>query len=163
MLLVRPLLTWAKRIETESYCRDSVVEYRYDTMNEDTAFKRVRIRKILLPLLEDMNPKIIETLAGTAGLMQQQCDMADAHNIFVTGEGLMLDEIRTLSEGELFDTIRGWLRAQRGTTRRLQLKHIEAIARLVSSTKSGKTAELPGGSVTKSGGRLVYAAHKVEN
>ena len=39
-------------------------------MNEDTAFRRVRIRKILMPLLEDINPKIIETLANTASLMQ---------------------------------------------------------------------------------------------
>jgi tRNA(Ile)-lysidine synthase TilS/MesJ len=46
------------------------VEYRHDTMNEDTAFKRVRIRKILLPLLEDLNPNIVETLANTASLMQ---------------------------------------------------------------------------------------------
>jgi tRNA(Ile)-lysidine synthase len=70
-LLVRPLLRWAKRLNTEGYCRDQSVEYRYDTMNEDTAFKRVRIRKILLPLLEDFNPNIVETLARTATLMQQ--------------------------------------------------------------------------------------------
>ena len=45
-LLVRPLLTWAKRIDTEGYCLDAGVEYRYDTMNEDTAF-RVRCKNLL--------------------------------------------------------------------------------------------------------------------
>ena len=69
-LLVRPLLSWAKREQTEQYCRDNRVEYRYDTMNEDTALRRVRIRKILLQMLADMKPNIIETLANTASLMQ---------------------------------------------------------------------------------------------
>ena len=48
-------------------------------MNEDLAFKRVRIRKVLLPLLKDFNPKIIETLAKTAFLMQQ--DFAELQEI----------------------------------------------------------------------------------
>ena len=51
ILLIRPLLSWAKRIDTENFCRLNEIEYRYDSMNEDLAFKRVRIRKVLLPLL----------------------------------------------------------------------------------------------------------------
>src|SRR4029078_12188455 len=42
-LLVRPLLDWARRQDTEAYCRDREVEYRYDSMNEDLDFTRVRI------------------------------------------------------------------------------------------------------------------------
>src|ERR1035437_2381651 len=30
-LLVRPLLTWSKRLSTEGYCVDRGIEYRYDT------------------------------------------------------------------------------------------------------------------------------------
>ena len=51
LLLIRPLLTWAKREHTEGFCHDLGVEYRYDTMNEDSAYRRVRIRKVLLPML----------------------------------------------------------------------------------------------------------------
>jgi len=161
LLLVRPLLNWAKRIDTEAFCRDLSVEYRYDTMNEDTAFKRVRIRKVLLPLLEDMNPKIIETLANTAKLMQNH---AAARNHSVPASELILSEIKTLAERELFDTIRSWLKQHRGTTRRLELKHVRAIERLIFSEKSGKTAELPGGAkVIKSNGKLIYDENKVEN
>jgi tRNA(Ile)-lysidine synthase TilS/MesJ len=32
-------------------------------MNDDLKFTRVRIRKTILPALEKLNPKIIETLA----------------------------------------------------------------------------------------------------
>jgi tRNA(Ile)-lysidine synthase len=163
-LLVRPLLTWAKRIDTEAFCRECGVEYRYDTMNEDTAFKRVRIRKILLPLLEDMNPNIIETLANTASLMQKFVDCSGAPNsIGKDGGALDLKELRTVSDADRGREIRRWLELCRGNTRQLQLKHIEAIERLAVSQKSGRVVEVPGGKVVKSAGRLIYEENKVEN
>jgi tRNA(Ile)-lysidine synthase len=163
-LLVRPLLTCAKRLDTEGFCRDLGVEYRYDTMNEDTAFKRVRIRKILLPLLEDLNPNIVETLANTASLMQNAISVDGADGADGFEDELSLDELRTLSQNDLYETIRGWLREKRGNTRSLSLKHIQAVERLAFSTKSGRVAELPGGAaVIRSGGKLVYRDKKVEN
>jgi tRNA(Ile)-lysidine synthase len=161
--LVRPLLTWAKRIDTEAFCRDSGIEYRYDTMNEDTAFKRVRIRKILLPLLEDMNPNIVETLSNTAILMQGFVARSDKLPSLDDGHELSLELLRGLSEPERTEYIRTWLARSRGTTRQLELKHIRAVERLALSTKSGRTSELPGGRVVKSGGRLAYKENEVEN
>ncbi|MFN2501914.1 MAG: tRNA lysidine(34) synthetase TilS [Pyrinomonadaceae bacterium] len=157
-LLVRPLLSWAKRIDTEGYCRAIGVEYRYDTMNEDTAFKRVRIRKILLPLLEDFNPRIIDTLANTAALMQSL-----PLNTTSEAAELQLRELKTLEKPELYETLRSWLASHRGNTRQLELKHMQALERLVLSVKSGRTAELPGGKVVKSGRRIRYEEIKVEN
>ena len=154
-LLVRPLLTWAKRLDTEGFCHDSGVEYRYDTMNEDTAFRRVRVRKILLPLLEDFNPKIIETLAQTATLIANS--FAPASNELHQNEYLQLKDLKLLDEIERQNTIRSWLIRRRGTARGLELKHIEAVGRLVLSEKSGRVAEVPsGGRVIKSRGKLVY-------
>ena len=156
-LLIRPLLGWAKREHTEQYCRDNQVEYRYDTMNEDTALRRVRIRKILLPMLLDMNPKIVETLANTASLMQDlPQNLPDTGNHLPQTDELMIGDMRSLPKPELYLTIRSWLRQCRGGTRQLQLKHIQAIERLVFSEKSGRVVELPGGKVVKSGGKLQY-------
>ncbi len=162
LLLIRPLLRWAKRIDTEAFCHELGIEYRYDTMNDDTAFKRVQIRKILLPMLEDMNPNIIETLSNTASLMQGVTGQSAANNVGDQAS-LNLAELKTLPKTELYEILRSWLAHRRGNTRGLQLKHIQAIERLVFSEKSGKTAELPGGKVVKSGGRLVYEENKVEN
>lgn len=72
--LIRPLLNWAKREDSENFCLLNEVEFRYDAMNEDLKFNRVRIRKILLPLLKDFNPKIIETLAQTARLLREDAE-----------------------------------------------------------------------------------------
>ena len=153
--LIRPLLKWAKRDDTEAFCRDSGTAFRNDSMNDDPTFKRVRIRKELIPMLETMNPKIIETLAGTAELLGQgsannsiQIDLSDELNI---------SDLRSLEDGRLNRTLRMWLAHQRGNKRGLGLKHIEAIKRLVFSEKSGRQAELPGNaSVLRKGGKLVY-------
>ncbi len=162
MLLVRPMLGWAKRKDTEGFCVDQGVIYRYDTMNEDTAFKRVRIRKILMPLLEDMNPKIIETLANTAELMQHACDQQKSVAT-EPGEKLTLADLLSLTQPELYDRLRVWLARHRGTKRQLQLIHIKAIERLITSAKSGRIAELPdGGRVVRSGGYLAFENNRVE-
>jgi tRNA(Ile)-lysidine synthase len=159
LLLARPLLTWAKRIHTEGYCRHRSVEYRYDTMNEDTAFKRVRIRKILLPLLEDINPNIVETLARTASLMQELPSPKPAAD----EDTLVVAALRAMSPQAMKGKIRLWLEQKRGSTRSLGLKHIEAVERLVRSEKSGRVAELPGKTaVVRSDGRLTYRENNVD-
>lgn len=168
--LIRPLLSWARRADTENFCRECGVEYRYDTMNEDMSFKRVRIRKILLPVLTDLNPKIIETLARTANLMRQSEPGAGATgflgpgqiSITPTGE-LSIKDLKRFDKPQLYRTLRVWLRTHRGDLRSISLKHIESIERLILSPKSGRVVELPGGgTVQKHDGRLVFANIKVD-
>lgn len=74
LLLVRPLLVWARRAETFEYCESRGVCVRADEMNEDEGFARVRVRKQVLPLLETFNPRAVETLARTAGLLRREAD-----------------------------------------------------------------------------------------
>lgn len=163
ILLVRPLLSWAKRIDTENFCRENEIEPRYDTMNEDLAFKRVRVRKVLLPLLEDFNPKIVETLANTANLMCQQISENSVIEVFDFTEKLSLSELKILSKSQLYSNLRKWLNHHRGDLRELDLKHIEAIERLIHSRKSGKTVELPNEQrVIRQDGRLLFKNLKVE-
>ena len=93
-------------------------------MNEDLAFQRVRIRKVLLPLLEDFNPKIIENLTRTAFLLQK--DFNDLEN--VRGENRQIFEndlnseislrtLKSLTDSERNDLIRQWLKKNRGDLR----------------------------------------------
>jgi hypothetical protein len=58
--------------------------------------------------------------------------------------------------------LRAWLAARRGDLRRLDLKHLEAVERLIFSRKSGRFVELPGGeTITKTNGMLVFTERKV--
>jgi len=157
--LIRPLLNWAKRADTEAYCYELGAKYRSDTMNEDEVFTRVRVRKILIPLLRDFNPKIVDRLAETARLLRQEVGPM----IESTAEVLTLAELRPLQEPELNKLLRAWLEANRGDLRQIELKHIDAISRLVNSRKSGKTVELPGGFVViKEDGMLTLGKNVVE-
>ncbi len=168
--LVRPLLSWCKRGETESFCREASIEFRHDEMNDDPRFTRVRVRKEVLPLLASLNPKIIETLARTAELFQMEtlADGSERNPAIETerlasGEALAIKELLPLSESSRLTVIRNWLGRHRGNTRALALKHISAVGELLVSRKSGRMVELPGRAVVvKRGGSLYYSNIKVE-
>ena len=130
--LIRPLLNWAKREDTENFCRENKIDFRCDAMNEDLNFKRVRVRKVLLPLLKEFNPKIIETLAKTASLIQNDAELKD-QKPKTKNRNLLLKELQTLSKPTLYKVLREWLKINRGNLRRLELKHIEAIEHLIFS------------------------------
>lgn len=161
ILLARPLLNWAKRRDTENYCHAEKLEYRYDSMNEDLAFRRVRIRRVLLPLLQDFNPKIIERLAATAALLRDEHEELEK----LTGqqlneankEELKIEDLTDFSPAVRRRVLRAWLERRRGDLRRLDLKHLEAVERLIFSRKSGRFVELPGGEiVVKAKGKLFF-------
>ena len=161
--LIRPLLNWATRLDTENYCHFKEIDFRYDSMNEDLNFKRVRVRKILLPALKEFNPKIVETLAKTANLLQIEIENKDRRPE-TEDRFLILKDLRALEKSTFYQTVRKWLEANRGNLRQLDLKHIEAIERLVFSRKSGKVVELPDGeTVLKEGGKLFWMRKNIEN
>jgi tRNA(Ile)-lysidine synthase len=162
--LIRPLLNWAKREDTENFCIENKIEFRCDAMNEDLNFKRVRVRKVLLPLLKEFNPKIIETLAKTADLLNIESGnltKSKDRRPATEQDFLNLKELKNLSKSALYDVLRDWLKTIRGNLRQLELKHFEAIERLAFSRKSGKIVELPNGdSVLKEGGKLFIKLSK---
>jgi tRNA(Ile)-lysidine synthase len=166
ILLVRPLLNWAKREDTENICHLNNIEYRHDSMNENLAFKRVRIRKVLLPLLEDFNPKIVETLAKTAFLLQHdfaELKKSAEQNTQSENNELLLKDIKNLSSSMRQHILREWLKNNRGNLRSLDTKHFEAIENLIFSQKSGKKIELPNReAVVKEDGKLFFRKLKVE-
>ena len=64
--VVRPLL-FASRKEIETYSREEMLEYREDSTNSLTDFQRNKIRHLILPLMEELNPSfrsgMLETMA----------------------------------------------------------------------------------------------------
>jgi tRNA(Ile)-lysidine synthase len=68
--LVRPLL-WARRSETEDYCRLRKIRFLSDEMNDDLSFARVKVRKQLLPLMQSFNNRIVEAISRTASQLRE--------------------------------------------------------------------------------------------
>jgi tRNA(Ile)-lysidine synthase len=168
--LIRPLLVWAKRDDTESFCRKHGIEFRQDAMNDDLDFRRVAVRKKLIPLLAEFNPAIIETVARTS--LHLGADRALLDNLLSSDEkfGALVEkprpEIKSLKElaaPTLQKFLRKWLVERRGDLRRLDATHFRAISDLIHSRKSGKVVELPGfETVRKEKGKLIFQKPEVE-
>lgn len=169
VLLIRPLLTWARRETTEEYCRDKTIDFRFDAMNNNTAFNRVGVRRKLLPLLKTFNPQIIETLAQTADLLREDAEELNqiAENILKTAfqedKSLKVSLIVFYSPAQRRRTIRLWLKNLRGSLRQISFKHLQGIDNLLVKSAGGKYVELPGGAIVlKQKNRLIYRQTEVE-
>ena len=165
IMVVRPLLRWAKRRDTENFCLEQKIEYCRDPMNEDLNFRRIWIRKVLIPMMEEANPKIVESLCRTAELMSEPPASAGRQIVEpkpAAGSSLKLGHLRTLQKSDLFPVLRDWIKLNRGSLRGIGTKHTEAIYNLIHSQKSGRVAQLPGGEAVKHDGRLSWCPQKAE-
>ncbi|HVF68381.1 MAG TPA: tRNA lysidine(34) synthetase TilS [Pyrinomonadaceae bacterium] len=176
--LRRPLLEWARRADTEGYCRARGVEFRADEMNEDERFARVRVRRRLLPLLETFNPRAAETLARAAGILREESSALEEF------AARLLEDARAESVGQSNPSdaaqaseawplrvevlngapaalrrraLRLWVARGRGGLRRISLANVSAVERLLKGERGGRVAELPGGaSVERRKGLLTF-------
>jgi tRNA(Ile)-lysidine synthase len=179
-LLARPLLGWARRSETEEYCRRRGVLFRVDEMNLNERFARVRVRRSLLPLMQTFNGRIVETLARTAELLREDAAaLAPEAEKLLAAASLKSESERRASDGfsgqgapsvvpELSVNIlarapkalrrralRRWIAEGRGDLRRLEMVHLLAVEKLVEGERGGRKVLLPGGAiVSRQKGRL---------
>jgi tRNA(Ile)-lysidine synthase len=167
-LLVRPLLSWARRQDTEDYCALHGVEFRRDAMNADEKFARVRARLRLLPMMESFNPRVVEALSRTAELLREDSralESAAEHLLelsHVNGSKkptLSVDLLAAARPALRRRALRRWLAEQRGDLRRLELTHIRAVENLLVGDRGGRVVELPGGAtVTRSRQVLLFTS-----
>lgn len=164
VLLARPLITWARRADTESYCRQRRVRFRVDEMNKDESFSRVRVRRQLLPLMQSFNGRIVEALARTADLLRADACVLNqqAEELLALAAGQAANE-RTETEVPLLcvevlarapvatrrRALRKWIGHGRGDLRRFELIHIIGVEKLLEGSRGGRIAELPGGATVR--------------
>jgi tRNA(Ile)-lysidine synthase len=169
--LRRPLLAWARRADTEEYCRARGVVPRADEMNEDEGFARVRVRRRLLPLLETFNPRATEALARAADLLREDAAALEsaaarlleearadsAEGAAERGGPLRVEVLKAAPAAHRRRALRRWLADGRGDLRRVEMAHLLAVERLLEGARGGRVAELPGGSrVERRRGLLLF-------
>lgn len=174
VMLVRPLIGWAHRHETEDYCRSNGIQYRSDEMNADENFTRVKVRTQLLPLMKSFNSRIVEGLSRTAALLEE-----DASALANQAEAMLEKASRESPSNEtespwlhvntLLATpaavrrrvLREWILRGRGDLRRVERVHLLAVEKLLEGVTGGRIAELPGGMiVTRKRGMLELSGKK---
>jgi tRNA(Ile)-lysidine synthase len=175
ILLVRPLL-WARRSETEDYCRQRKQEFLVDEMNVDERYSRVKVRKQLLPLMESFNSRIVEALSRTASLLREDgavlqenaAKLLESATVPVAPKNSKTQtpvlNVHVLSRAPAAlrrRALRQWITNARGTAKRLEMAHLVAVERLLEGETGGRVAELPNGAkVRRRRGQLEF---EVEN
>jgi tRNA(Ile)-lysidine synthase len=176
ILLARPLLSWARRSETENYCRQRKAEFRVDEMNQDEKYTRVRVRNQLLPLMRSFNNKIVEALARTATLLREDAGaLTNQANELLTlasakapqtlrkkwdnSARLNVNVLATAPVAVRRRALRQWISQGRGDLHRVEMVHLVAVDKLIEGNRGGRIAELPdGGTVVRKRGWLELAA-----
>jgi len=168
--LVRPLL-WARRSETEDYCRLRRINFLSDEMNDDLTFARVKVRKQLLPLMQSFNNRIVEAISRTASQLREDGAVLVSDSDALLKRAAVSNEksgeikVPALDVKVLADSppalrrraLRQWLSNARGGTRRLEMVHLLAVEKLLEGNAGGRVAELPsGGKVRRRRNRLEF-------
>ena len=170
--LVRPLL-WARRSETEDYCRHRKIQFLSDEMNDDESFARVKVRKQLLPLMQSFNNRIVEAISRTASQLREDGAVLVSDSDALLQRAAVFNEegndgettspkldVKVLAEAPPAlrrRALRQWLSNARGSTRRLEMVHLSAVEKLLEGNAGGRVAELPsGGRVRRKRNRLEF-------
>lgn len=140
--LVRPFLT-LRRAETERICRFHGVSWWNDPHNADPSFRRVRVRRELLPLMEDvLAGGVAEALARTA---DQLHDDDEALTIWADSVGSepTVGELTRLPAAVSGRVLRRLAIAAGARPGELTAEHIAALRRLCE-LPAPRRIELPG-------------------
>lgn len=142
----RPLLD-VSRDDTVTACQVEGIEYWDDPHNSDPAYTRVRVRRTVLPMLEDqLGPGVAATLARTADQLRADMDL--------------LDDLAEAAYAELADLPVDGLLAQPTALRRRVLRlaalgagapaaelfheHVVTMDALLTGWRGQKWVDLPG-------------------
>ncbi|QNE48038.1 tRNA lysidine(34) synthetase TilS [Glaciihabitans sp. INWT7] len=168
-LYLRPLLS-VGRETTVRFCADSGLEPWLDPQNDDVRFARVRVRKIVLPMLErELGPGFAEALARTADLAREDTDALDR---FAADQ---LEELADHAEAGISlaaralehdppalrqRIIRATVLAEFGVS--LSRSQTLEVSRLVTDWHGQSAVALPGISVERVGGLLHFRSTRTE-
>lgn len=75
--LIRPFLT-TTRAQIEAYLEEHRLPHVEDSTNTDTAYARNKLRRQVIPLLEELNPELIPRLSDTVGCLRADNDYLTA-------------------------------------------------------------------------------------
>ena len=160
--LVRPLLEVTRR-EIEEYLTRLGQPWREDLSNQDLKHMRNRVRKQLVPLLEQFNPAIRQTLADMADIAQGEADYWNREREAVFGRLVRPGKPSRSGRSNSGRAAQTWsvgladfnglpLALKRQLLlglgdkigRALQFQHIQQLTALAQQGKKGKPVPLPG-------------------
>ena len=154
--VLRPFLGVDRR-EIESYCAEKGLSYVTDSTNLTGDFARNRLRREVLPLLEELNPRFVQGAGQAAALLRRDRDFLESQ------AAALLDQARLPwgLEARLLSQAHPSLRAralaqylEQAGCRDLEKKHLDLAAALL---ETGGALSLPGGVAAQCRQGVFYA------
>ncbi|MFS0912047.1 tRNA lysidine(34) synthetase TilS [Microbacterium sp. 179-I 3D2 NHS] len=162
---LRPLLS-VRRETTRAFCAASDLDPWDDPHNLDDRFRRVRVRKRVLPVLEaELGPGIAEALARTAEQLREDAEAFDEiihetiEDIVEHAEAGISVSVAALAANPTAlrnRIIRVVVDSEFGAS--LTRTQTVEVARLVTDWTGQGPIDLPGCSAVRRGGRIVFTA-----
>ena len=151
---IRPLLA-ITRAETESACKELGLDYWNDPHNLNPEFARVRVRREVIPYLEEhLDPGISRALVRTASLLRDDADALDQWADREAGD-LNCERLAQLPRAIRSRIIRRAALAAGATPGQLTFEQIVAIDALICAWRGQGAISLAGGvKVERISGRL---------
>lgn len=106
--VIRPFIECSKE-DVLAYCATHAVPYAIDRSNDDLSFTRNRIRHVLLPEMEAINPNVRQALCRTATALQKQqsaFEVRAGQFLEQYPQDLPVDALKALPEGEQAEILR---------------------------------------------------------
>lgn len=158
--LLRPMLSFSRK-QIEEYVAANSLEYHDDRTNAETVYKRNRIRHLVFPVFESLNPSFLTTFAREMNAFSEVQEIADDYFISVRDgvcdpagkdELLRVNAVR-LCHLKHYKYVLYRLLEAYGFRDRL----LEPVVRLLESGKtfSGKIFEAPGYELITAGECLI--------
>ena len=158
--LLRPMLSFSRK-QIEEYVAANALEYHDDRTNAETVYKRNRIRHLVFPVFESLNPSFLTTFAREMNAFSEVQEIADDYFISVREsvcEPAGKDELLRVNAVSLchlkhYKYVLYRLLEAYGFRDRL----LEPVVRLLESGKtfSGKVFEAPGYELITAGECLI--------
>ncbi len=158
--LLRPMLSFSRK-QIEEYVAANSLEYHDDRTNAETVYKRNRIRHLVFPVFESLNPSFLTTFAREMNAFSEVQEIADDYFISVREsvcEPAGKDELLRVNAVRLchlkhYKYVLYRLLEMYGFRDRL----LEPVVRLLESgnTFSGKVFEAPGYELITAGECLI--------
>lgn len=158
--LLRPMLSFSRE-QIEEYVSANALEYHDDRTNAETVYKRNRIRHLVFPVFESLNPSFLTTFAREMNAFSKVQEIADDYFISVREsvcETAGKDELLRVNAVRLchlkhYKYVLYRLLESYGFRDRL----LEPVVRLLESGKtfSGKVFEAPGYELITAGECLI--------
>ncbi|WP_336660930.1 tRNA lysidine(34) synthetase TilS [Leucobacter sp. USHLN153] len=166
-VLLRPFLSSASQVTrevTEAACREGELTFWEDPHNADPRYARVRVRTSVLPVLErELGPGVAAAFARTADIVREDAEAFDAmvneqiEEIVEHAEAGIAVSVSALMANPAalrHRIVRRVAEAEFGSE--LNREHTLAVSALVTDWRGQGPIEVPGATVTRSSGRLVF-------